>query len=175
MTGSQHSRFEGAPRDPSDPPSLTHDKETSPSTEGSMAPSFDLLQGRRMGSATKYKGKTVGPASVTEELEPLTFYLDYFRSNISCHHYGWKIDVTDFLHNEFIDIAKTYRPLLYAISAFSAYHFTISNPNGKLQDFLELYQSSVKLLRKSLATDKEHSVATLFTILQLATFEVCGI
>ncbi|KAG9946881.1 hypothetical protein KCU98_g18318, partial [Aureobasidium melanogenum] len=82
-----------------------------------------------------------------------------------------KYDSGDFLKTTFLEIALGYEPLLYAITAFSAYHHTLAKPGGKLSSFLGYYNKSVSLLRQSLERSPRHTVATLLTILQLATFE----
>ncbi|TKA66725.1 hypothetical protein B0A49_10110 [Cryomyces minteri] len=62
-------------------------------------------------------------------------------------------------------------PLLYAVVGFAAYHHTLTKPNGKIQDFLRYYNRSVSLLRLSLQKNQKHTVATILTMLQLATME----
>lgn len=100
------------------------------------------------------------------------FFIRYHRENLDCDHYALKFDNTNFLQTTFLEIALSYEPLLYAITAFAAYFFTLDRQDGKLQDFLQYYNKSVSLLRDSLAKSSRHSTATLLTILQLATFEV---
>jgi len=62
--------------------------------------------------------------------------------------------------------------LLYAVVGFAAYHHTLKNPNGQINEFLQYYNRSVTLLLAFLKKKEKHSVATLLTILQLATIEV---
>ena len=100
------------------------------------------------------------------------FYIKYHRDQLSYHHYSLKYDGGDFLKTTFLEIALGYEPLLYAITAFAAYFHTLESPNGKVQQFLGYYDKSVSLLRQSLVKSPRHTVATLLTILQLATFEV---
>lgn len=69
-------------------------------------------------------------------------------------------------------MALEYEPLLYAVVAFAAYHHTLEQPQGKINDFLKYYNQSIQLLLKSLASGEKHSEATLATVLQLSTFEV---
>ena len=69
-----------------------------------------------------------------------------------------------------IQLALRYDPLLYALVGFAAYHCTIEKPDGKLGDFLGYYQKSVTLLRQTFRN--RPSIATVLTILQLATIEV---
>ena len=102
------------------------------------------------------------------------WYMNYHRENLTHHHYSLKCDTSDFLKTTFLEIALSYEPLLYAITAFSAYHHALTKPDGQLQDFLGYYNTSVSLLRESLAKNPRHTLATVLTILQLATFEVSG-
>lgn len=69
--------------------------------------------------------------------------------------------------------ALEYEPLLYALVAFSAYHYSIRHPNGRLYTFLQYYNKSVSSLLSSLKSCQPHKDATILTILQLTTFEVC--
>ena len=102
----------------------------------------------------------------------IRFYFKYHRDHISHHHYAIKYDRGDFLKTTFLDIALGYEPLLFAVTAFSAYFHALSSPDGKINNFLYYYSKSVNLLRQSLSKSPKHSVATLLTILQLASFEV---
>ncbi|KAL8680860.1 MAG: hypothetical protein Q9186_002979 [Xanthomendoza sp. 1 TL-2023] len=99
------------------------------------------------------------------------FYLEYLRSNVTYHHYFFRHDANYFLHHILIEQALTYEPLLHAVVGFAAFHATLGNPNGKIQDFLGYYNRSVSLLLKSLASGQTHTDATLLTILQLAAIE----
>lgn len=101
----------------------------------------------------------------------IRFYIKYYRENITCHHYALKYDNNNFLKTTFLEIALSYEPLLYAITAFSAYFHTLTRPDAKIQDFLSYYNKSVSLLRESLSKSTRHSTATLLAILQLAMFE----
>lgn len=101
-----------------------------------------------------------------------SYYLEYFRTNITHHHYFFRSDANYFLHNILIEYALSYEPLLYAVIGFAAFHATLKKSDGKIQDFLGYYNHSVSLLRKSLASGQSHTDATLLTILQLASFEV---
>ncbi|TKX18345.1 fungal specific transcription factor domain-containing protein 74 [Elsinoe australis] len=99
------------------------------------------------------------------------FYMKYHRHNISCHHYALKYDGSGWLKDTFLEIALSYEPLLYAITAFSAYFHTLTLPDGKISMFLGYYNKSVETLRATLARSSHYNTATLLTILQLATFE----
>lgn len=83
-----------------------------------------------------------------------------------------KYDSGEFLKTTFLEIALSYEPLLYAITAFSAYHHNVTQPDGNIQEVIGFYNKSVSLLRASLARTPRHTLATILTILQLATFEV---
>ena len=77
------------------------------------------------------------------------------------------------MHTTLLETALEYKPLLYALVGFAAFHETTKNPNGKIGDFLEWYNKSVMKLLKYLKAGRKHNEATLLTILQLAAFEVC--
>ena len=100
------------------------------------------------------------------------FFLKHHFDTITHHHYAVKYDGNNFFRTTFLEIALGYEPLLYAIVAYSSYFHQLSSPNGKIQVFLSYYNKSVTLLRQSLEKSTKHSVATLLTILQLASFEV---
>jgi hypothetical protein len=88
------------------------------------------------------------------------------------HHYAFKYDGGDFLKTTFLEIALNdgSAALLYAIVAFAAYHHSISRHNKRISEFLFYYNKSIACLQQSLKS-KRHNVATLLTILQLATIE----
>lgn len=89
---------------------------------------------------------------------------------MSHHHWGIRVDHQRFLQKTMIEVALRYDPLLFAIVGFAAYHYTISKADGVLGDFLGYYQQSVKLLRQGFK--QKPTIATILTILQLATIEV---
>ncbi|EOD43211.1 putative c6 finger domain protein [Neofusicoccum parvum UCRNP2] len=99
------------------------------------------------------------------------YYLDWFRNNITCHHYCLKYDGADFMRTTLLEIAVHNDHLLYAVVGFAAYHHTLIRPNGRIADFLSYYNRSVQLLRLSLQRNQRRTPATLLTILQLATIE----
>lgn len=106
---------------------------------------------------------------------PIDFrvHLDYYFENISHWVYGVHRDFQHFYHTKFISLALRSEPLLYAIVAFAAYKRMLQHPNGKLHDFLQFYTHSVTLLLGLLQRrEAKYDVATLLTILQLATLEV---
>lgn len=102
----------------------------------------------------------------------LQFYLDYHQKYITHYTYSFRHDAGYFLRTTLIGLALRHKPLLYAVVGFSAFQHTLTKPDGKLQDFLGYYTTSVSHLRASLASSRPHTIATLLTILQLATVEV---
>ena len=103
------------------------------------------------------------------------FYLDYHRSSLTYCHYLLKHDHGNFIHSTLLEAALQFKPLLYAVLGFAAFHHTVHKPGGKLTDFLTYYNKSVSLLRQTLQEGQPHTEAMLMTILQLATFEVCRV
>ena len=63
--------------------------------------------------------------------------------------------------------------LLYAIVAFSCYHYVMmqEDETTSLETFLKYYNQSIMLLQASLKR-KKPTITTFLTILQLATIEV---
>lgn len=110
-----------------------------------------------------------GTAALSEDVR---FFLAYHHDHITYNHYFLKPFSERFVQKSIIEYAMKYEPLLYAMVGFSAYHYTIRQPSGKLHTFLRYYNKSVSLLRKSLQAGDQHSRGMLMTILQLATFEV---
>jgi hypothetical protein len=158
----------GSPlRELSDPPSLTHDKSPTPSTEGSA--SIDAIP-----SGWRQTGRSQSLHYLPSHSERLhiKFYLDYARMNLTPYHWGFKFPYESaFLRNSLFETAVRFKPLLYAVVGFASYHHTLTITNGKLGDFLYYYNKSVSLLRESLQKER-NSIATLLTILQLGTIEV---
>ena len=103
----------------------------------------------------------------------LQFYLRYFCENITHYHYCLVDDSEGFFHSVLMNIAVRNEALLYAVVGFASYHHTLKNPNGRIKEFLQYYNRSVTLLLAFLKKKERHNVATLLTILQLATIEVC--
>ena len=107
-----------------------------------------------------------------KSLKPdLQKYLQFQQEYMTYYHYFFKLDPTDFVHSEFIDVALTYEPLLYAVVGFAAYHYELQQPDPKLSHFLGYHSRSMSMLRKSLEKNAKITEATLLTVLQLATFE----
>jgi len=100
----------------------------------------------------------------------IAFYLNYHRQMLTCHHYLLKSDNSNFFKTTLLELAVNNEALLYAVAAFSSFHYSVHHKTGVFQTFLEYYNKSVGLLRVSL--DEEHTMSTIVTILQLASFEV---
>ena len=151
------------------------EKSLSPSTDDSGNPSTSLSVAAELNRADKFSS-----VSTTTSQEPVPWshlpsdlqtHLD-FHQQLTYHYWFFKHDATYFLHTIMVEHALTYDPLLYAVIGFAAFHKTLRDHEGKIQDFLGYYNKSVTLLRRSLADRQKHTDATLLTILQLATFEV---
>ena len=155
-------------------------KETSlsPQTDDSSVPSASRSmsdgpqQPRKFSSASTATSQdalswSCLPTDVQSQLE--------YHQTLTHHQYFFKHDATEFIHVCLVEYALNFEPLLYAIVGFAAFHRTLQNPNGKIQDFLGYYNKSVTLLRRSLFEGHHPTHATLLTILQLATFEVCAV
>ena len=152
------------------------EKSLSPSTDDSSALSTTQSISTSLDRADKLSSVSTSAsqeASLWSHLPSnLQNHLDYHRQ-LTWHHYFFKHEASNFIHNILIEHAISFEPLLYAVVGFAAFQKTLQNPEGKIQDFLGYYNKSVTLLRKSLFEGLEHTPATLLTILQLATFEVC--
>ncbi|KAF2475639.1 uncharacterized protein BDR25DRAFT_211783 [Lindgomyces ingoldianus] len=160
-------------RDPSDTPSLTHGRSPSPSTEASSTIANSMprppLSRSTSNQATK---QSATPSRYIPELpNDVKFYLNYFRNQVSFHHYALKRDGGNFLQTAFLDMTIKNEPLLYAVVGFAAYYHTLSKPDGRMSSFLQYYDRSVSLLIESLTKSKKHTLATLMTVLQLASIE----
>ena len=101
-------------------------------------------------------------------------HLVYHQSHLTSHHYFFKHEANSFIHKTLLEHALSYEPLRFAVVGFAAFHLALQDEDGKIQGFLNYYNTAVTLLRKSLANNDKHTDATMMTILQLATFEVRG-
>lgn len=164
-------------RGESETPSLVHDKgpSPSPSTEGSIGYSkyAGVAPTGPSGQAPNYSSGLGGLRNDWSHLpQDLQFYLAYFCENITYNHYAMKHDSEDFLRTYFLDAALRNDALLYAVVGFSAFQYTLTNPKGEMQHFLQYYNKAVSLLLRSLTRGQRHTVGILLTMLQLATIEV---
>jgi hypothetical protein len=98
--------------------------------------------------------------------------LSFFVENLNHFNYCIPLDSDGFFTKILPNLATRHEPLLNALVGFSAYHITLRNPQGKLQDFLQYYNKSVTQLLGLFKRREKPNVATLLTILQLATIEV---
>ena len=100
-------------------------------------------------------------------------YLRFQHDYMTCYHYLFKLDPEGFVHGELIDLALRFEPLLYAVIAFAAYHYTVRLPDTEadFNSFWKYYCKSIVKLREHLAANKERNDLVLLTVLQLATFE----
>ncbi|RFN51264.1 transcription factor [Fusarium flagelliforme] len=97
--------------------------------------------------------------------------LSFFVENLTHFNYCIPLDSDEFFTKILPNMATRHEPLLNAVVGFSAYHSTLQNPEGKLQDFLQYYNKSVTQLLSLLQRKEKPNIATLLTILQLATIE----
>jgi hypothetical protein len=175
--GQSLSRQKSFTRPESETPSLVQDKgpSPSPSTEGSIGyPTYSLgILTRPRGQLANLTPEQGGLMNDWSHLpQDLQFYLSLFSENLTINHYAIKHDSGDFLRTDFLDAALRNNALLYSVVGFSAFQHTLTNPRGKIQDFLQYYNKAVSLLLKTLTRGGRHNPGILMTMLQLATIEV---
>jgi hypothetical protein len=166
-TGSQ----KNISRQDSETPSLIQDKGASPtpSTEGSVGYSaYQSMTNARLAKSAHGNLKTDWSHLPSD----LQFYLAYFYENVTHLHYSIKFDSENLLQTRFLDVALGNESLLYAVVGFAAFHRTLHNPTGKIQDFLEYYNKAVSLLLYALKKGERRTKGMILAILQLATIEV---
>lgn len=160
---------------PSDASFASHGKSTASATDTLSSFQRGSMRPQPTRSSSKHSVKSgISQSSRWRILpEEVKDYLNYHRDHLSHHHYAFKYDGGDFLKTTFLEIAMNddSQALLYAVIAFAAYHQAVSRGDARISKFLSYYNKSISLLQQSL-TKKRHSVATLLTILQLATIEV---
>jgi len=157
--------------DGSDTPALTLDRSPSPSTDPSTR-TPNLAARPPMPRKGSHQSSKPGTATKLGLDKDVQFYLEYFKNNISGHHYSIKHERSMFLKTDYLDHAMKYPPLLYAIVGYAAYFHTLSQPNGRIDTFLRYYNESVSRLRMHITKNKKQGLSTLLTILQLAAIEV---
>ncbi|KAL2140041.1 hypothetical protein VTI28DRAFT_4318 [Corynascus sepedonium] len=148
-----------------------------PSYEGNKSESPALPSGMT-GAQTPAKSPFPDVPNIAASARPdwtflpheLQFYLGYFYDNVTHYHYCAVNDADDFFRSILTGLAMRDEALLYAVVGFSAYHHSMKNPNGKINEFLQYYSRSVTLLLECMKKEK-YTVGTLLTILQLATIE----
>lgn len=100
------------------------------------------------------------------------FFFDHHRENVQSHYYFMNHDCCDFYRSYLLTEALHFEPLLYAVVAKSAYHFTAEKkPDGELVEFLRFYSKSMSLLRQRLETNAGRPEQFLLTMLTLAALE----
>jgi hypothetical protein len=157
-------------RQNSETPSLEGTKSSSPSVSTGTSASFTTTM--------QTPDAALQPSLTRQEWahlqKDMQYYLGYFCESITHYCYGMPNDPDDFFKSILPSLAvlEGNDALLYAVVGFSAYHCTLRNPHGKIEDFLGYYNKSVTLLLSSLKRRERHNLPTLLTILQLATIEV---
>ena len=160
MTGTRHG---------SETPSVDGNKSSSPSTSTGTASS--LTPAAYQFSEPSFLAGGLG-TEWSHLPQDLRFYMSYFCENLTHYHYCMVTDSDDFFRSVLPSIAVRNEALLYAVVGFAAYHHTLRDPHGKVQQFLRYYNKSVTLLLGFLKRKEKHNLGTLLTILQLATIEV---
>jgi hypothetical protein len=142
----------------------------SPSSSVDAASPLSRTQTGTPALPTGRRPRVLAERKMHELPEDIRYYLQYATTKMSHHHWGVRIDHQNFFRRTMIELALRYDPLLYAMVGFAAYHCTLEKPDGKLGDFLGYYQKSITLLRQTFRN--QPTVATILTVLQLATIEV---
>lgn len=167
----QHSRSTaGNERKPTPEAVITRSENSaSPSTTESSI--LDSLSSRSTSDGLSAREPYVLPSTIQFLPEDVQFYLNYHQQFLTHYHYFLRTGGDRFIHQEMVEYALQYDPLLYALAGFAAYHHSLQNPGGKIYTFLTLYHKALTLLRKSLGSGEEHGEATLITVLVLTSFE----
>jgi hypothetical protein len=150
---------------------MTKDQPSPPSTEASDTQSRDETPASSLRTTTNSADMQARNAKIRALKPDLQRYLQFQQDYMTYYHYFYKLDPTDFIHCEMIDLALNYEPLLYAVVGFAAYHYELQQENPKLSHFLGYHSKSLSMLRKSLSKRDPVREGTLLTVLQLATFE----
>lgn len=152
-------------------PPVIKDQTSPQSTDLSETHSRDDTPASSLRTTTNSAEMQARQARIRSLKPDLQRYLQFQKEYMTYYHYFFKLDPTDFVHGELIDLALSYEPLLYAVVGFAAYHYELQQPEPKLSRFLNYHSKSLSMLRKSLETKEKVSKATLLAVLQLATFE----
>ncbi|KAH7121191.1 hypothetical protein B0J11DRAFT_551654 [Dendryphion nanum] len=160
-------------REESDTPGLTLDRSPSPATEpfsaiSNMSSRPQLSRKDSNQTTKKLSSSSKSHAKLPQDVK---FYLNWFRHNMSVHHYSLKRDSGNFLKTDFLEMAIKYEPLRYAVVGYAAYFHTLTKPDGRMSSFLQYYNESVSRLRASITKNKKQGLSTFLTILQLASIE----
>jgi hypothetical protein len=152
---------------------------------GSETPSQEDNKSSSPASSAATTGGFISPINQTSDFPPVSAaqldwtnlpweyqsHLEWFSTHITHYHYSMVQDKDRFFTKMLVSYAIRNEALLNALVGFAAYHRTLQNPNGKLEDFLHYYNKSVTMLLGFLKRKEKHDVTTLLTILQLATIE----
>ncbi len=154
---------------------------TSTGTSGSLPQTVQSAHSTQstfsIASSSSGSGNTVTAATAADWdhlPNDLRFFLGYFVDNITHYHYCIPTDADYFVRTLLPALAVRYEPLLYALVAFSAYHYMLRDPGANMQQFLLYYDQSVRLLLGVLqrrGRHQPHNLGTLLAVLQLATIE----
>lgn len=154
-------------------PALTLDRSPTPSVDSSLRTPHLANRPPLLRKDSAPKTKTSTASKSTSQLpRDVQFYLNYFKKNITHHHYALKLDAGDLFQKDLLRHALKYEPLLYALVGYAAYFHTLSQPDGQINTFLRYYNESVTRLRISITKNKKQGLAMFLTILQLAAIEV---
>ena len=160
------SSHEPRPRQESETPSYDDTKSSSPA--GSSTTSTSL------GTNKLESGPRSREHLSWAHLPPdMQYYQNWYQDNMTFYHFGMLHDTDNFFKTILPATAIGDETLLNAFVGFIAYHATIQNPDGKIEDFLQYYNKSVTMLLSHLKRNDKYTIATLLTVLQLATIEVC--
>ncbi|KAI1105850.1 hypothetical protein F4804DRAFT_340904 [Jackrogersella minutella] len=156
-------------RQSSETPSLEGTKSASPAVSTSTSASFTIS----FQVPDPALQPTVSRPDWSHLPTDLQSHLQYYCDNITHFNYGMVNDPDHFFRSILpsLTVQAGNEALLNAVVGFSAYHRTVRDPNGKIPDFLRYYNKSVTLLLSCLKRREKQSIATLLTILQLATIE----
>lgn len=151
-------------------PSLTTDQGQSPSSSSGYSGASPKVASRSIDGVHSRESSPLDQKTLPPDVK---FYLNYYIKSVTSDHYSFKANMDYVLHNAMLEEALKYEPLLQAIVGFSAYLYTLENPNGRIQDFLQYYNKAVSLLLRNFKKGAKNTWGTLLTILQLACIEVC--
>ncbi|KAK5939580.1 hypothetical protein PMZ80_007959 [Knufia obscura] len=150
--------------------SASQEKPSSPSEASELDTPLSPAHQRPAFNPSERKIQLKIKSELKQEMET---YLRFQHDYMTYYHYLFKLDPEDFVHGELIDLALRFEPLLYAVIAFAAYHYTVRLPESEadFNSFWKYYCKSIVKLREHLAANKERNDLVLLTVLQLATFE----
>lgn len=147
--------------------------------DGSLSPTTANADSGRITGAgiaaqdmVQLSDKLSGQPNWSHLMPEFQHYLEMFSLKITSYNYGISNDSDGFFRSILLNLAIRDEGLLNAVTAFAAYHEVLQEPNGQLSVFVKYYNRSVKILLESLKRVESYGIATLLTILQLATIEV---